>query len=163
MGRFLGFLVLAGLVAGCAWYLLGYDGQTIRVYVEETYEQDRLQRLLAREPDVKVLGDVASAEVTLRVEAAPLEKGERLPRAQIRARHIRTGYEVYALAQFLPVRNGHGGRARWLSSYSEEIREDDIDAILAQVVREAAQQEHRNTWYAPSEVNRAMQAGTAFP
>lgn len=132
----------------------------IRVYVEPTYEQNRLQQLLARNPEFKVLLDPGTEDVTLRVEAVPAGESSDLPRATIHALEPRTHYEVYAVAEFLRVRNTHGGRARWVSSYADEVREDDVDQILYTVVREAARQEHRSYQRPPSQVERALHSAT---
>ena len=147
-------LALLGLAA-CG------SSERIRVYVEPTYEQDRLQELLASYPDVKVLFQPGTEDVTLRVEAVPEERTAGSLRATLRARDRRSGYEVYAVAEFLPVRNARGGRARWVSSYADGIMEDDVAEILIQVVREAARQEHRNHQRPAIEVDRALLATTS--
>lgn len=146
-------LALVGLAA-CG------GSERIRVYVEPTYEQDRLQTLLAAYPEFKVLIQPGTEDVSLRVEAIPQEGTGGSPRATLRARERRTGYEVYAVAEFLPVRNAHGGRARWVSSYADGVMEDDVGEILFQVVREAARQEHRDHQRPATEVDRALLATT---
>lgn len=134
------------------------SSERIRVYVEPTYEQDRLQQLLAAYPDVQVLILPGTEDVSLRVEAVPEKQTSGSPRATLRARERRSGYEVYAVAEFLRVRNAHGGRARWVSSYAEGVREDDVGEVLYEVVREAARQEHRSYQRPPMEVDRALLA-----
>ena len=150
----LGFGLAVLLALG--WQVFGRGQSRVRVFVEPAYERARLQRLLALQPDLMVLSRSGTEDVTLLVKAAPAEKGERLPRAAIRARSAGTGYEVYALAQFLPVRNARGGRARWMSSYEDGLREDDIAEILYRVVLEAARQKHPDVWHTPAEIQRAM-------
>lgn len=135
-------------------------GGPIRVYVEPTYEQDRLQELLAGDPELFVVPHPGTEEVSLRVEAAPRESPQAPPRASIHARELGSGYEVFALAEFLPVRNSHGGRARWVSSFSSGLREDYVDEILRQVVLEAARQDHRDTQRTFTEVERALHSTT---
>lgn len=148
-------LLLAAIGAALGLAGCGSSGP-IRVYVEPTYEQDRLQRLLAQQSDVKVLLHPGTEDVTLRVEGVPRESPQAPLRATLRARHPRRRYEVYAVAEFLPVRNGHGGRARWVSSFADDVREDDVDHILLEVVREAATQEHRHIQRPFTEVERAL-------
>lgn len=150
----LGGAVLAAVLGMAA---CGGSG-AIRVYVEPTYERDRLQELLALHPEVKVLIFPGTEDVTLRVEAVPEERSPGSPHAHIRARQPRNHYEVYAVAEFLRVRNPRGGRARWVSSYAQGIREDDVSEILFQVVCEAARQEHRDLQRPPAEVDRALLA-----
>ncbi|MBI4466390.1 MAG: hypothetical protein HY656_03035 [Acidobacteria bacterium] len=150
-------LLGASLLVALGFAACGGSG-AIRVYVEPTYEQGRLQRLLGLHPEVIVLTHPGTEEVLVRVEAVPEERSAGLPRATIRAREPRSGYEVYAVAEFLRVRNARGGRARWVSSFADEIREDDVDWILFEVVREAARQQHRDTWRPPAEVERALHA-----
>jgi len=147
-----------GLAVGAFWAALGLaacgDSGRIRVYVEPTYEQDKLELLLRRFPEVRVVSHQDTADVRLRVEGVP---DERL-KATIRARQPRSQYEAYAVAEFLRVRNAHGGRARWVSSFTQGVREDDVDQILLEVVREAARQEHRGQEKSPAEVERALHA-----
>lgn len=158
----LGKLGLAGAAAAVALAFAACgSSERIRVYVEPTYEQDRLQELLASYPEVKVLFQPGTEDVTLRVEAARDERAAGSPRAALRARDRQSGYEVYAVAEFLPVRNARGGRARWVNSYTRGVREDDMAEILIQVVREAAHQEHRDILQRPApEVDRALLAAT---
>ena len=158
MKRLLQLGIGLALMLALGWQVFGRGQSRVRVFVEPSYERARLQRLLALQPGLKVLAQSGTEDVTLLVEAAPAEKGERLPRAAVRARSPRTGYEVHALAQFLPVRNARGGRARWMSSYENGLREDDIAEILHRVVLEAARQEHRDVWRTPAEIQRAMRA-----
>jgi len=149
-----------GLLVGACAAALGLaacsDAGRVRVYVEPTYEQDKLQLLLSRSPEVRVVSEEGAADVNLRVEAVP---NQRL-KATIRAREPRSQYEAYAVAEFLRVRNSHGGRARWVSSFTDGVREDDVDAILLEVVREAARQEHRGQEKPPAEVERALHAAS---
>ena len=152
-------LVLAAVGAALGLGACGASGP-VRVYVEPTYEQDRLQLLLARHPEVKVLLHPGTEDVTLRVEGVPRESPQAPLRASLRARHHRRRYEVYAVAEFLPVRNGHGGRARWVSSFAEGVREDDVDRILLELVQEAASQEHRSIQRPFTEVERALHTTT---
>ena len=135
-------------------------GGPIRVYVEPTYEQDRLQKILATHPEFLVLQHPGTEDVTLRVEGVPRESPEAPLRATLRARQHRRRYEIYAVAEFLPVRNGHGGRARWVSSFADGVREDDVDRILFEIVKEAASQEHRYIQRPFTEVERALHSTT---
>lgn len=144
------------LAVGLVWLVHSSGEQPIRVFVEPTYEQDRLQKLLALYPDVTVVAGSGSEDVTLRVEGVTDPEWGRTPRAAIRARQRQSGYEVHALAEFLPVRNGKGGRAQWMSSYSNPLHVDDVADILYQVVREAAREEHREHYRPPAEIHRAM-------
>src|SRR3972149_6562350 len=61
-------------------------GGPIRVYVEPTYEQDRLQKILATHPEFLVLQHPGTEDVTLRVEGVPRESPEAPLRATLRAR-----------------------------------------------------------------------------
>ena len=135
-------------------------GGPIRVYVEPTYEQDRLQKILSTHPEFLVLQHPGTEDVTLRVEGVPRESPEAPLRATLRARQHRRRYEIYAVAEFLPVRNGHGGRARWVSSFADGVREDDVDRILLEIVKEAATQEHRYIQRPFTEVERALHSTT---
>jgi len=91
-------LVLAAVGAALGLGACGASGP-VRVYVEPTYEQDRLQLLLARHPEVKVLLHPGTEDVTLRVEGVPRESPQAPLRASLRARHHRRRYEVYAVAE----------------------------------------------------------------
>jgi len=131
----LGLLASLGL-AGCR------DSDAVRVYVEPTYEKDRLEQILRQYPEVKLVAK-SDAEVGLRVEALPSDPARpQVRRATVRAREVNTGYEAYAVAEFVRGRNPRGGRARWASSYEGGIREDDVGDILFEVVREAAHHQH---------------------
>ncbi|MGH9788672.1 MAG: hypothetical protein ACRD4U_08250 [Candidatus Acidiferrales bacterium] len=138
-------LMLAGLGLLAALGLAGCrdSSSVVRVYVEPTYEKDRLERILAQYPDIRLEAREGEG-VSLRVEALPDDPAEypRTRRALIRAREVKTGYEAYAVAEFLRVQNPRGGRARWASSYEGGIREDDVGDILFEVVREAAHHQH---------------------
>ncbi len=150
-------VVLAGV--GALWLSACGDSGRIRVYVEPTYEQNNLQKLLALHEEVKVLPYPGTEDVSLRVEG--VEEGSNgLPKAAIRARHRETGYEAYAVAQFLRVRNARGGRARWMASFKDDVKEDDIDEILFQVVQAAARGEGRDHQIPPEEIERALHSTT---
>jgi len=86
----------------------------------------------------------ADAEVGLRVEALPDDPRAypRVRRAVVHAREVKSGYQAYAVIEFLRVQNPRGGRARWANSYESGVREDDVGDILVEVVREAAQHQH---------------------
>ncbi len=150
---------MAAVAAALGLAACGASGP-VRVYVEPTYEQDRLQKILATHPEFLVLQHPGTEDVTLRVEGVPRESPEAPLRATLRARHPGRRYEIYAVAEFLPVRNGHGGRARWVASYADGVREDDVDRILFEVVREAASQEHRDIQRPFAEVERALHSTT---
>src|SRR3990167_7181927 len=111
-------LLLAAVAAALGLGACGAGGP-IRVYLEPTSEQDRLQKILAAPPEFLVLQHPGTEDVTLRVEGVPRESPEAPLRATLRARQHRRRYEIYAVAEFLPVRNGHGGRARWVSGLAE--------------------------------------------
>lgn len=131
----LGLLASLGL-ASCR------DSSVVRVYVEPTYEKDRLEQILRQYPGV-ILVAKSDAEVGLRVGALPDDPARpRTRRALIHAREAETGYEAYAVVEFVPGRNPRGGRARWASSYESGVREDDVGDILFEVVREAAHHQH---------------------
>jgi hypothetical protein len=133
-----GLAVLGALVlAGCG------NERPIRLYIEPTYEKDRLELILRQYPGVKLTAK-SEAEVGLRVEALPDDPGTypRVRRALVHAREVRTGYQAYAVIEFLRVRNPRGGRARWANSYESGVREDDVGDILFEVVREAAEHQH---------------------
>jgi hypothetical protein len=152
-------VVLAAVTAALGLGACGAGGP-IRVYVEPTYEQDRLQKILATHAEFRVLPHPGTEDVTLRVEGVPRESPQAPLRATLRARHPARRYEVYAVAEFLPVRNGHGGRARWVASYADGVREDDVDRILFEIVTEAATQEHRHIQRPLTEVERALHSTT---
>jgi len=137
-------LALAGAALLAALGLAGCrETGVVRVYVEPTYEKDRLERILAQYPDVR-LQTREGEGVSLRVEALPDNPVERprVRRALVRARETESGYEAYAVIEFLRAQNPRGGRARWASSYEGGIREDDVGDVLVEVVREAANHEH---------------------
>ena len=145
----LAFLALLGwLLAAC-----GTSGP-IRVYVEPTYEQDKLEQLLAAYPGLKVLWHPGSEDVSLRVEAARLPASVRTLRAVVRARARRTGYEVHAIADLLPHKSREALRARWVNSYSRGSYEDNFPDILHEVVLEAARASHRDFQRTREEVER---------
>jgi len=134
----LGLALLATLgLAGCR------DSGVVRVYVEPTYEKDRLELILRQYPGARLVAK-DDADVGLRVEALPDNPAERprVRRALVRARETESGYEAYAVIEFLRAQNPRGGRARWASSYEGGIREDDVGDILFEVSREAANHEH---------------------
>src|SRR3989338_7584031 len=99
-------LVLAAVGAALGLGACGASGPG-RVYVEPTYEQDRLQLLLAQHPEVKVLLQPGTEDVTLRVEGVPRESPQAPLRATLRARQHRRRYEIYAVAEFLPLPHRH--------------------------------------------------------
>jgi len=134
----LGLALLAALgLAGCR------NTGVVRVYVEPTYEKDRLELILRQYPGVRLVAK-NDADVGLRVEALPDDPRAypRIRRALVHAREVKTGYEAYAVVEFLRVQNARGGRARWANSYESGIREDDVGDILFEVVHEAATHEH---------------------
>ncbi|MBI2955823.1 MAG: hypothetical protein HYY26_00790 [Acidobacteria bacterium] len=140
-----GTKLVLGLLAGLAALGLAAcsQGERIRVYIEPTYERDRLEEILALHPEV-VFVYPGTEDISLRVEAVREEAGvRRIPRASIRAHARKTGYKAFAVAEFLPVHNDRGGRARWASSFDGGVREDDVADILFEVVREAARENPR--------------------
>lgn len=154
-------LEAAGLGAVAALLLSACGGSdTIRVYVEPTYEQNHLQKLLALHREVRVLAYPGTEDVRLRVEGVEERGSTGLPKAAIHARHRETGYEAYAVAEFLRVQNSHGGRARWVASFTDGVRVNDIDEILFQVVRAAALGEGPNKQITPEEIERALHSRT---
>lgn len=137
-------LTLAGLALLAALGLAGCrDTGVVRVYVEPTYEKDRLELILRQYPGVRLVAK-NEAEVGLRVEALPDDPRAypRVRRAVVHARDVKTDYDAYAVAEFLRVQNARGGRARWANSYESGVREDDVGDILFEVVREAATHAH---------------------
>lgn len=136
-------LLLAGAAALAALGLAACSGsRPIRVYVEPTYERDRLEKILQLYPEVKLVA-AGREDVSLRVEALPdSPAAPRVRRALVRARERESGYEAYAVAEFLRVRNARGGRARWASSYEGGVREDDVGDIFVEVIREADIHDH---------------------
>lgn len=130
----------------------------IRLFVEPTYEQDKLQQLLAPRPDLHLLVYPGSEDIALRVEAVPQPAPVRSLRAIVRARARRTGYEVHAVAELLPHKSNEVIRARWVNSYSREILEDTFADILYQVVVEAARGNHKDFQRTREEVERAAAA-----
>ncbi len=151
----LGFLaLLGGLLAACS------SNGAIRVYVEPTYEQDKLQQLLAAYPELKLLWHPGTEDVSLRVEAARMPASVRTVRAVVRARARRSGYEVHAIADLLPRKSQEALRARWVNSYSRGFFEDNFPDILHEVVLEAARANHRDFQRTREEVERVA---TALP
>ncbi len=143
-----GLALLAALgLAGCR------DTGLVRVYVEPAYEKDRLELILRQYPGVRLVAK-KDADVGLRVEALPDNPAERprVRRALVHAREVETGYEAYAVIEFLRAQNPRGGRARWASSYEGGIREDDVGDILFEVVREAAHHQHAGHRHSLDEV-----------
>lgn len=130
----------------------------IRLFVEPTYEQDKLQQLLVPRPDLHLLVHPGSEDIALRVEAVPQPVPVRSLRAIVRARARRTGYEVHAVAELLPRKSNEVIRARWVNSYSREILEDTFADILYQVVVEAARGNHKDFQRTREEVERAAAA-----
>lgn len=144
----LGLALLAALgLAGCR------NTGAVRVYVEPTYEKDRLELILRQYPGVRLVAK-NDADVGLRVEALPDDPRAypRIRRALVHAREVKTGYEAYAVVEFLRVQNARGGRARWANSYESGIREDDVGDILFEVVHEAATHEHPDHWHSLDEL-----------
>lgn len=135
----------------------------IRVYVEPTYEQDKLQQMLGVHPDVRLLLMPGTEDVSVRVEAVRQPVAVRTLRAAVRVRARRTGYEVHAVAELLPRRSEEGPRARWVNSYSRGVYEDTFAEILHQIVVEAARAQHRDFQRSPEEVERAAAVISAPP
>lgn len=150
---------LAFLWLGAGLVLAACQGNArIRVYVEPTYEQDKLEQILALYPDVKLLLHPGTEDVSLRVEAVPQPATVHTLRASLRARARRTDYEVHAVAELLPRKSNEILRVRWVNSYSREVFEDTFADILHQVVAEAARGDHRDFQRSPEEVERAATA-----
>jgi hypothetical protein len=149
-------LLVALALAGCG------NSRQIRVYVEPTYEKDRLEQILLQYPEVKLVREGTDA-VSLRVEALPEDPAvyPRVRRALVRAREGQTGYEAYAVAQFLRAKNARGGRARWTSSYESGVREDDVGDILVEVAREAAHHQHAGHRHSLDELVARLQSTPA--
>ncbi|MFQ5816490.1 MAG: hypothetical protein ACE5H2_00860 [Terriglobia bacterium] len=135
----------------------------IRLYVEPTYEQDKLQRLLVGYPDLRVVLLPGTEDVALRVKAIPQPASIRTLRAAVRAHARRTGYEVYAVAELLPRKSHEVLRARWVNSYGPGIFEDAFSDLLHQVVVEAARASHKHFQRTPEEVERAAAAIESSP
>src|SRR3990172_5546116 len=77
-------LLLAAVAAALGLGACGAGGP-IRVYVEPTYEQDRLQKILATHPEFLILQYPGTEDVTLRVEGVPRESPQAPLRAPLRA------------------------------------------------------------------------------
>ncbi|MFQ5926728.1 MAG: hypothetical protein ACE5MH_04770 [Terriglobia bacterium] len=151
-------------VLGVVLLLSACQGSSrIRVYVEPTYEQDKLQQLLVGYPDLKLLLHSGTEDVALRVEAIPQPTSVRTLRAAVRARARRTGYEVHAVADLLPRKSHEVLRARWVNSYRRGISEDSFADILHQVLVEAARASHKHFQRSREEVERAATASEPSP
>lgn len=129
------FPFLAVFLAGV--FLLGActsDGR-IRVYIEPSYEQPQLERLLSRDAEFFVLFEPQTADVRLSVTALPDNRerpGER--HALIRARDTRSGREVFAIARLIPRDRD---AIPWVNNYEQGVHEGTWADILSEVVRAA--------------------------
>lgn len=135
---------------------------SIRVYVEPTYEQKKLQQLLAAYPDLHLLLHPGTEDVSLRVEAIPQPASVRSVRAAIRAQARRSGYEVYAVAELLPHKSQEALRARWVNSYMRGLFEDNFADILHLIAVEGAREDHRTFQRTREEVER-LAASLSIP
>lgn len=138
-------ILLLAVAATTLLVACGSDGR-IRVYVEPSYEQPQLERLLNQHPDFFLLLEPQTADVRVSVRALPDNQerpGER--HALILARDVRSGREVFAVARLIPRR---GDTLPWVNNYEQGVHEGTLSDILAEVVHavRAGRAPEGDTW-----------------
>ena len=122
-------LVAVAFLAACS------SNGRIRVYIEPSYEQPQLQRILSQYADVFVLTEPETADIRLSVGPLPESQehpGER--HAVIRARDVRSDREVFAVARLAPRK---GETIPWVNNYESGVHESSLPEILDEVIHAA--------------------------
>lgn len=127
---------LAVAVLGAVAFLAACSSSgRIRVYIEPSYEQPQLQRVVSQFSDVFVLTEPETADIRLSIGPLPESRehpGER--HAVIRAREIHSGREVFAVARLAPRK---GEAIPWVNNYEPGVHEGSLPEILDEVIHAA--------------------------